>query len=119
MKHNLITVKEVALNNNCPECYSTEGLKLTFKQKFKENRWYKSITDDITSELSCDKCDTDIYPVRWTDDIERVYEYQRKTITPKKQILKLKPIAWILIVSIDLILLLIIIIVTFPEVFGL
>lgn len=27
-----ITVKEVSLNNNCPECFSKDHLELTFKQ---------------------------------------------------------------------------------------
>ena len=31
MKEQFITIKEVRLNNNCPECFSQEGLKLTFK----------------------------------------------------------------------------------------
>ena len=119
MREDLLTVKEVALNNNCPECYSTEGLKLTFKQKFIENKLYKSLTNSVSTELECNKCHTTIYPVRWTDDIERVYEYQKKAFKPKKSTIKFKPLAWILFISIDLILLTIIIMATFPEIFGL
>ncbi len=118
MERNLITVKEVNLNNNCPECYSTDGLKLTFKQKFIENRFYKSITKDIIETLACTKCETTIYPVRWTDAIEGVYNYQRKALTPKKVTLKLKPLAWVSFIVINLIILLIILLTFFPEVFG-
>ena len=44
MENKFFTLKEVELNNNCPECYSREGLQLTFKQRFVENFFYKAIT---------------------------------------------------------------------------
>ncbi|MFD2822816.1 hypothetical protein ACFS5M_03985 [Lacinutrix iliipiscaria] len=97
MAEKLITIKEIKLNNNCPECYNTNGLQLTFKQKFKETTLYKSITDETTQEIECKTCNTIIYPVMWTDDIERVFEYQRKAFTPKKSSIKLKKKAWLLI----------------------
>jgi len=118
MNEKLITVKEVSLKNNCPECYSTEGLTLTFKQKLKENGFYKSITNEIVEELGCTKCDTKIYPVSWTDDIERVYAYQKKAFVPKKSSLKLKRLAWIIFIAIDLITIGIILVIFFPEVLG-
>ncbi len=99
MSEKLITVKEVTLNNNCPECFSKEGLQLTFKQKFIETPFSKSITQDITTEMDCSICNTAIYPVSWTEDIERVYEYQLKAFTPKKTSTKLKKLSWILIGS--------------------
>lgn len=119
MKESLITVKEVSLNNNCPECYSTDGLKLTFKQKFIENRFYKSVTKDVTEELACLKCETTIYPVMWTDDIERIYEYQKKAFTPKKPAFKFKKLAWVVFIVFDLVTLLLIILAAFPEILGL
>jgi len=119
MSEKLITIKEVSLKNNCPECYSTDGLVLTFKQKFKETSFYKSITNDVTEELACSKCDTTIYPVSWTDDIERVYDYQKKAFTPKKASLKLKRLAWIIFIIIDLVVIGIILASFFPEVIGL
>ena len=67
------------LNNNCPECYSNKGVQLEFSQEFKENRWYKKYTDSITSVMNCTNCNTTIYPVSWTQDIERVYEYHQKS----------------------------------------
>ena len=33
----------------------------------------------------------------WTDYIERVFNYQQKAFTPKKQSIKLKKKAWLLI----------------------
>ncbi|WP_417290613.1 hypothetical protein [Corallibacter sp.] len=98
MKEQFITIKEAALNNNCPECYNTNGLQITFKQKFVETNLYKSITKETTQEIECKTCNTIIYPVNWTDDIERVFAYQKKAFQPKKASLKLKKTAWLLII---------------------
>ena len=92
-----ITVKDVSLNNNCPECYSKEGLQLTFKQQFIETAFSKSVTDSVRTEMHCKVCDTSIYPERWTDDIERIYDYQFKAFTPKKTSKKYKKLFWILL----------------------
>lgn len=97
MSEKRIDVKEVALKNNCPECFSKDGLRLTFKQKIKETDFYKSITSEISHEISCKMCDSIIYPVQWTDDIDRVFEYQKKAFTPKKASTYLKKGAWVLI----------------------
>lgn len=105
MQEKYITIKEVALNNNCPECYSKDGLRLTFKQKFKDTKLYKSITSEIKNELNCITCNTVIYPVQWTDDIERVFEYQQKALKPKKASIYLKRITWIIIIIVDLLIL--------------
>lgn len=100
MIEKLITIKEVSLNNNCPECYSNTGLRLSFKQKFIETKFYKSITSEIKHEITCNTCNTMIYPVQWTHDIDRVFEYQRKTFVPKKASTYLKKASWIIIVSV-------------------
>lgn len=118
MNEKLITIKEVSLKNNCPECYSTEGLALTFRQIFKETALYKSITKDIVEELVCTKCKTTIYPVSWTDDIERVYNYQKKAVEPKKVSIKLKRTAWVLIITFDVLIIGLILAVFFPEALG-
>ncbi|WP_323787162.1 hypothetical protein [Psychroserpens sp.] len=101
------TLKEVQLNNNCPECYSKDGLELTFKQKFVENLFYKAITEDTVHEMHCKTCNTDIFPVRWTHDIEQVVDYQKRAVTPKSKSLKLKLAGWVFI-SVDLLLLIIV-----------
>lgn len=103
MSEKLIMVKEVALKNNCPECYSTEGLRLIFKQKIVVTKFYKSITADIFHELGCKNCNSVIYPVEWTDDIDRVVDYQKKAFTPKKPSTYLKKLSWIVIISIALV----------------
>ncbi|WP_460220674.1 hypothetical protein [Psychroserpens sp. MEBiC05023] len=107
MKQQHFTLKEVSLNNNCPECYSNEGLVLTFKQRFVENALYKAITQDTIHEMHCTICNTDIFPIRWTNNIEQVVAYQERAITPKPKSLKLKKLAWILIL-VDVILILIV-----------
>ena len=100
MADKLIDIKEVALKNNCPECFNTNGLRLTFKQKIKETAFYKSITSEISHEITCKTCNSIIYPVQWTDDIDLVFEYQKKAFTPKKTSTYLKKTSWIVIATI-------------------
>ena len=38
-----------------------------------------------------------IFPVRWTEDIERVFDYQQRATPPKTKSLKLKTLSWLLI----------------------
>lgn len=109
MNDQWITVKEVSLNNNCPECYSKEGLELTFKQEFIDTKFSKSITQNISSQMHCNTCDTEIYPVSWTEDIERIYEYQMKAFEPKKASKKMKPLFWILLGAIAIVFTLIVV----------
>ncbi len=96
-KEQFYTIKEAKLNNNCPECYNNTGLVLTFKQKFKETSFYKSITNDTAHELNCTVCNTTIYPARWTEDLERVFDYQQRAFAPRKASTKLKKTAWLVI----------------------
>lgn len=115
MHDEFIPIKEVALKNNCPECFSTEGLRLTFKQRFKETQFYKSITADIEQEINCNTCNNKIYPVQWTDDIERVVEYQKRAFTPKKTSRYLKKASWIIIGLIGLVLIATTIAIIYPR----
>lgn len=108
MKRQYITLKTVKLKNNCPECYSNEGLELTFEQEFIESKFYKSITNNTSQNLNCTTCNTSIYPVRWTDDIDRIVNYHKKTFEPKPKSIKLKKVSWIIFITIDIIILLII-----------
>ncbi|WP_299127887.1 hypothetical protein [uncultured Winogradskyella sp.] len=104
------TLKEARLSNNCPECYSTDGLEITFKQKFTENAFYKAITNDTAYDIYCYNCDTSIFPIQWTDDIERVVDYQQRSINPKPKSIKLKKLAWIIIL-LDLLLFIIVVLI--------
>ncbi|MBD0830971.1 hypothetical protein [Aestuariibaculum sediminum] len=106
MAEQYITIKSVGLNNNCPECYSNKGLKLTFKQRFVETSFYKSITPEIKYEMDCSTCNSHIYPVKWTDDIERVFEYHKRAFTPKQASRHLKKSSW-LAISLGIILVLV------------
>ncbi len=92
-----IPIKKVVLKNNCPECFNNEGLNLTFKQKFIENSFYKSIARDVSYDIDCNICNTIIYPERWTDDIERVFNYQQKAFTPRPASYSLKRMSWVFI----------------------
>ena len=83
------------LNNNCPECYGSNGLEISFVQQEIENRFYKKASKHITPTLYCHNCKTTIYPVNWTKDIERVCQYQKKQVVPKKSQIILKPISYI------------------------
>ena len=103
MPHNLLKIKEVNLKNNCPICYSTDGLYLTFKQKVVDTKFYKSITSKINNELACKNCNSIVYPEQWTDDIDRVVDYQNKAFTPKKTSTSLKKLSWIVIIIIAII----------------
>lgn len=104
MKDTYFTLKEVELNNHCPECYSNTGLELTFKQRFAENVFYKAITKDTSHSLFCKVCKTAIFPARWDDDIDRVFEYQQRATPPRESSFKLKSLSWILIVVFSLLL---------------
>ena len=97
MKKTIHQLHQAKVNNNCPECFSTEGLQFTFSQIEIENKFYSKAQKEITGTLECDNCSQTIYPVNWTEDIERVYHYQKKLATPKSTVLKLKPIAYLLI----------------------
>ena len=101
MTETYLNLKDIALKNNCPECFNNEGLLLSFKQKTKENKFTKSITNIVDHQIICQVCNTNIYPERWTEDIERVYEYHKKTIQPRNSSVKLKPLAWIVFFLID------------------
>lgn len=44
MRKSYVTIKQVVLKNNCPECYNNSGLQLTFKQEFLETSLHKTLT---------------------------------------------------------------------------
>ncbi len=91
------TLHTARLNNNCPTCYATDGLELTFSQEKAENTFYKKTEKEISSKMYCHTCNQNIFPVNWTDDIERVYEYNRKLAAPSSTGIKLKSLVYILI----------------------
>lgn len=93
------TLHTARLNNNCPTCFATDGLELTFSQDKKENKFYERAVKEINSKMYCHTCKNDIFPVNWTEDIERVFEYNRKLAEPMSTVIKLKPLLYILILT--------------------
>lgn len=91
------TLHTARLNNNCPTCFATDGLELSFSQEKTENKFYEKAEKEISSKMHCHTCNQDIFPVNWTDDIERVYEYNRKLATPTNTGIKLKSLVYILV----------------------
>ena len=91
-----IVIKESILKNNCPECFNQE-LKLTFYQKHLISRFYHKTTNEVSQELRCNKCESLIYPVQWTNDIERSFEYFQKMITPKPRSLQFTKLTFALL----------------------
>ncbi len=93
-KHILHTAR---LNNNCPECYDTEGLEFTFTQEEKQSKFYNQASKEVDEKLYCHTCKNIIYPVNWTEDIERVYQYHKKQVHPKSTYIQLKSFSYIFI----------------------
>ncbi|WP_405209251.1 hypothetical protein [Aquimarina sp. LLG6339-5] len=97
MKTEYIVLKETVLNNNCPECYSTESLLLSFKQKKSFSKLFVKTKKEVIESMDCKKCETTIFPGRWTDDIERVYNYHKKTINLKPSGIKFTGLFYLIV----------------------
>ncbi|MGB3774113.1 MAG: hypothetical protein WA951_02550 [Leeuwenhoekiella sp.] len=100
MAVDFIEYKKAHLKNNCPECYSTDGLMLIFSYKSTQNKLFEQNTEEVKTSMYCTNCNTVITPSRWTDDIERVFEYNKKLATPPKPYFKFKPLSLILLLLI-------------------
>ena len=94
--HSLHTAR---LKNNCPTCFGTDGMEFTFTQTEKETLFFKKPATKIDNRLYCHTCKNDIYPVSWTEDIERVFDYNKKIAETNKQYLKVKPLFYILVIA--------------------
>lgn len=92
----LVLIKEAELTNNCPVCFN-QNLQLTFYQKHHFGKLYHKVTNEVTHQIKCNKCGSDIYPAMWTDDIERIFNYYQKTAEPQKSALKLRPLFYLLL----------------------
>jgi len=89
-------IHQARINNNCPNCYFSGGLQFDFYQAEKENPVFRQLAREITSTLHCSKCDTRIFPVKWSVDIERVEAYHRKLAKNKTPGIYLKTVGYIL-----------------------
>ena len=99
MENKTYILHRANVNNNCPECYSTEGLEFIFSQEEVVYKLYSKANKEVLETLHCLTCGQNIYPVNWTGDIELVYEYHRKLANPKSSGVKLKPLAYLLILA--------------------
>ena len=57
---------------------------LHFYQKQKFGKFFNKTTGEISNEIKCKRCHSNIYPVKWTDDIERSFNYYQKLAKPNK-----------------------------------
>lgn len=96
-KEKNLVLKEADITNNCPECYNQE-LKLTFFQKHTYNALYHRTTNEVSHEIKCKKCDSIIYPVNWTPDIERVFDYYNKLVKPDRPSVRFKTLFFIILI---------------------
>jgi hypothetical protein len=83
-KEKLVVIKEANLKNNCPECFN-QDLKLSFYQKHTYGSLFHKTTNEVSNKMVCEKCKSTIYPVSWTEDIERMFDYYQKTVVPEKK----------------------------------
>ena len=90
------TIKEAPLTNNCPECFN-QDLTLTFSQKHLQTPLFHKVTSELRHELKCNTCHTILYPVTWTEDIERTVAYYEKAVKPGKSTLRFRPLFYLLI----------------------
>ncbi|HEA28810.1 MAG TPA: hypothetical protein ENH91_02240 [Leeuwenhoekiella sp.] len=100
MAVNYIEYKKAELRSNCPECFSTDGLVIIFAYRNEKNKLFERSTSEVQSTMYCTNCDTVIYPSRWTDDIERVFAYNKKLAQPPAPYFKFKPLSLILLLAI-------------------
>ena len=98
-KEKLVVLKEADLTNNCPECFN-QDMKITFQQKHKYGKLYDRTTSEVTHTIKCNKCESIIYPVNWTEDIERIFNYYQKMVTPEKASIRFTSLFYTLIISI-------------------
>ncbi len=97
-KDKLIPIKKAELSNNCPECYNS-NLTLTFYQKLKERPLYSKMSGEIINEISCNVCNSKIYPITWSQDIERVVKYYEKMVVPKKDTVKFTSLFYLVLLT--------------------
>ena len=86
------------LKNNCPECFANDGLEFTFSQKETVHKLYVKAEKDFEQKLYCNSCNNIIYPVNWDDDIERVYNYNKKQVRSISSGIKLTKLGIALII---------------------
>jgi len=95
----LVIIKEASLTNNCPECFN-QDMTLSFYQKHLLSKFYNRTTSEISHAITCNKCNSKVYPVLWTEDIERSFEYFQKMVSPEPTSLKFTKFFYLILVSV-------------------
>ena len=95
-KEKLEVLKDANITNNCPECFN-QDMQLTFYQKHLYSKLYHRTTSDVSHQIKCNRCNSVIYPVSWTDDIERIYDYYQKMVEPRKASIRFTVLFYVLI----------------------
>ncbi|HMB65192.1 MAG TPA: hypothetical protein VKN36_19080 [Eudoraea sp.] len=95
-KEKLNVIKEADITNNCPECFN-QDMKLSFYQKHTYGRLFHRTTNEVTHQIKCNKCQSLIYPVNWTEDIERSFEYYQKMVHPERSSISFTSLFYILV----------------------
>lgn len=95
-KQEQVVIKEAPLSNNCPECFN-QDMTLRFFQKHRYGWLYHRISPEVTRELQCNTCTSIIYPVKWTEDIDRSVEYYEKAVRPERARIRFKSIFYVLL----------------------
>jgi hypothetical protein len=108
-------IEQKVIANNGPECFANDSLLLTFYQKCTKNPFIRRTTAEITNTLKCTKCNTDIYPISWTEDIERVYDFYLKSTNPHKVSFTLTKLFYLILFFGIVLIILAVFVIYFPE----
>lgn len=95
-KTKMKVIRTSSIANNCPECFN-QDMTITFFQKHRIGKLFHRITGEVVPEVKCNTCGSTIYPVNWTPDIERSYEYNKKLAVPQGKALRFTALFYILI----------------------
>lgn len=95
-KEKLEILKDANITNNCPECFN-QDMQLTFYQKHIYGKLYHRTTAEVSHQLKCNRCNSVIYPVSWTEDIEKIFDYYQKMVAPEKASIRFTALFFVLI----------------------
>ena len=91
------TLHTARLKNNCPECFANNGLEFSFTQEQTIKKLFTTSSKKISEKLYCHTCNNTIYPVNWSEDIERVYNYHKKQVHQKKSGMRFTALGYLFI----------------------
>jgi hypothetical protein len=87
-------IHQALIKNNCPNCFSDQGLQLDIFQTENDNIFCKKASKEVRSTLYCPRCESEIFPISWDADIERVEAYHRKLAKKLQPNYRLKPLGY-------------------------